>query len=202
MDSILKHITIIASIPKGIAIGDLSRAFPDDEFRITNGHWVSENELILYITSDNWSESHTTYLLNHKDVLNLTQISSVVKIHIQSGFLEGIEKKTLNVIYPTKLQNGQNRIEFLIDHLQLSSLKSSLPKVKILKIADSYNVKSQITDRQKEILWKAYSFGYFEYPRKISLTDLAKLLKVSKATLSQTLRIVEKKAIKNLLESL
>ena len=75
-----------------------------------------------------------------------------------------------------------------------------LTNIQILKIADSYKTETKITSRQEEILWKAYSFGYFKYPRDITLTDLAKLLKISKATLSQTLRIVENKAIKQLLE--
>lgn len=83
---------------------------------------------------------------------------------------------------------------------QLLLLKKGLPNVKILKIADSYKSQVHMTLRQEEILWKAYSFGYFKYSRDITLTDLAKLLKIFEATLSQTLRIVEEKAVKQLLE--
>ena len=79
-------------------------------------------------------------------------------------------------------------------------LNQTQRKITVLKIADSYKTETEITSRQEEILWKAYSFGYFKYPREITLTDLAKLLKISKATISQTLRIVENKAIKQLLE--
>ena len=106
----------------------------------------------------------------------------------------------MTILYPTTLKNGMHRIELLIDKTQLESLKKGLTNITILKIANSYKSETNITERQEQILWKAYSFGYFKYPREITLTNLAKLLKISKATLSQTLRIVENKAIKLLLE--
>ena len=106
----------------------------------------------------------------------------------------------MTILYPTTLKNGMHRIEFLINTKQLESLKKGLPNIKVLKISDSYKTKTYITERQEEILWKAYSFGFYKYPREITLTDLAILLKISKLTLSQTLRTVESKAIKQFLE--
>ncbi len=200
MRSMIKHITIKAEIPEGMAIGDLSRKYPEVSFNITNGHWISEDERILYITSKEWKKEYSRFLEKHKAVININQISNVIKIHIRSRFLKRFEQKEMTILYPTILRNGTHRIEFLIDKAQLESLKKGLSNLKILKIADSYKAETNLTERQEEILWKAYSFGYFKYPRGITLTDLAKLLNISKATLSQTLRIVENKAIKKLLE--
>ncbi len=200
MNSTIKHITITADIPLGVAIGDLSRKYPSVEFNITNGHWISRDERILFITCSDWKKEFFTFLKKHRTVIDISQISNIVKVRIRSVFLKNFEQKEMTIIYPTKLLDGQHRIEFLIDKKQLSSLKKGLANIKVLKIADSYKTKPSISSRQEEILWKAYSFGYFNYPRGISLTDLAKLLKISKATLSQTLRVVENKAVKLLLE--
>ena len=200
MESLIKHVIINAEIPKGVPIGDLSRKYPEVSFRITNGHWISENERILYITSKDWKHEYYTFLKNHKSVKNINQIGNIVRIQIKHGFLKKLEQKEMTIIYPTLLKNGQHKMDLLLDDDNLRLLKERLTNLKIIKISDSYKTKTHLTPRQEEILWKAYSFGYFKYPREITLTDLAKLLKISKATLSQTLRIIETKAIKLLLE--
>jgi predicted DNA binding protein len=200
LESTIKHITINAEIPKGVTIGDLSRKYPEISFNITNGHWISADERILYITCKDWREDYFTFLKKHVAVKNIEQIGNVTKIHIKSGFLKNFEQKKMTIIYPTSLKNGMHRVEFLINQKQLESLKNGLPNVSVLKIEDSYKTEITLTERQETILWRAYSLGYFKYPRDITLTDLAKLLNISKATLSQTLRTVENKAIKKLLE--
>jgi len=200
MSSPIKHITIKARIPTGVSIGDLSRSYPDIQFNITNGHWISEDERILYITCKDWKNEYFRFLKKHKAVKKIDQIGSIIRIHIKSAFLKKFEQKDMTILYPTTLKNGMHKIEFLIDKAQLRSLEKGLNDISILKIADSYKTKTTITERQEEILWKAYSFGYFRYPRGITLTDLARLLHISKATLSQTLRIVENRAIKQFLE--
>lgn len=45
-----------------------------------------------------------------------------------------------------------------------------------------------LTTRQEEILQFAYSNGYYEYPRKVSLTDLSRIFEVSPSTMSEILR--------------
>lgn len=52
-----------------------------------------------------------------------------------------------------------------------------------------------LTDRQARVLSLAYELGYFEFPKKINLTVLAKKLGVSKAALSETLRGGEEKVL-------
>ena len=52
----IKHITINAELPRGVPIADLSKKYPEISFSITNGHWISENERILYITCKDWKK--------------------------------------------------------------------------------------------------------------------------------------------------
>lgn len=200
MESTIKHIIIDAEIPKGITIGDLSRKYPEISFNVTNGHWISEDERFLYITSKDWKNEYFEFLKKHHALIQIDRIGNIIKIHIKSKFLKTFEQKEMTILYPTTLKNGMHRIEFLINTKQLESLKKGLSNIKVLKISDSYKTKTYITERQEEILWKAYSFGFYKYPREITLTDLAILLKISKSTLSQTLRTVESKAIKQFLE--
>ncbi|MCK4286995.1 MAG: helix-turn-helix domain-containing protein [Candidatus Lokiarchaeota archaeon] len=59
-----------------------------------------------------------------------------------------------------------------------------------------------LTKKQKEVLKKAYKFGYFEILRKISLTHFAKKLQISPSALSETIRRINQKLTQNFLENL
>jgi predicted DNA binding protein len=52
-----------------------------------------------------------------------------------------------------------------------------------------------LTSRQMEILAKAISLGYFEFPRRFSLTELSEQIGVKPSTLSQVLRAAEEKVM-------
>jgi len=59
-----------------------------------------------------------------------------------------------------------------------------------------------LTDRQERVLSLAFQLGYFEFPKKIGLTELAKKLGVSKAALSETLRTGEEKILHSYFQGL
>ena len=57
--------------------------------------------------------------------------------------------------------------------------------------------KPTLTGRQKEIMATAVSKGFFEFPRKINLTDLSELVGVKPSTLSEILRGAERRIMEN-----
>lgn len=59
--------------------------------------------------------------------------------------------------------------------------------------------KATLTGRQKEIMTTAVAQGYFEFPRKISLTGLSELVGVKPSTLSEILRSAERRIMANAL---
>ncbi len=59
--------------------------------------------------------------------------------------------------------------------------------VQLTRISGSSGA-SGLTLRQEEILQFAYSNGYYEYPRRISLRDLSRIFDVSPSTMSEILR--------------
>jgi hypothetical protein len=63
--------------------------------------------------------------------------------------------------------------------------------VKISKIKDE----EELTARQENILQIALEKGYFEFPKKITLRQLAKVLDVSPATLTEILRRGQKRVL-------
>jgi hypothetical protein len=59
------------------------------------------------------------------------------------------------------------------------------------------NQRAALTGRQKEIVATAVAKGYFEFPRKISLTGLSQLVGVKPSTLSEILRSAERRIMEN-----
>jgi len=54
-----------------------------------------------------------------------------------------------------------------------------------------------LTARQEQVLGTALAQGYFEFPRKISLTNLSELVGVRPSTLSEILRSAERRVLEN-----
>lgn len=83
------------------------------------------------------------------------------------------------------------------DRSTVEDLMKSLdggPQAELLSIR-SAKTKGMLTDRQEEVIGLAYRLGYFEFPKRISLTALAKKLGVAKSTLSEILRAGEAKVL-------
>ncbi|MFA6462325.1 MAG: helix-turn-helix domain-containing protein [Candidatus Woesearchaeota archaeon] len=74
-------------------------------------------------------------------------------------------------------------------------MEGELLKLKREKVADIYlpHIATQLTDKQLQAISLAESNGYYDYPRHIEQEMLARIMKVSKSTYQNHLRIAEKK---------
>jgi hypothetical protein len=61
------------------------------------------------------------------------------------------------------------------------------------------NEKRTLTARQMEVVKVAMEMGYFEFPRKIGLTELSHFLGVKPSTLSEVLRSAERRIVQNVM---
>ena len=83
----------------------------------------------------------------------------------------------------------RSAVESLVRTLEGRGLELEVVAIKTVKGSGT------LTDRQERVLSLAYKLGYFEFPKKINLTDLASKLGVSKSTLSEILRTGEEKIL-------
>jgi predicted DNA binding protein len=79
-----------------------------------------------------------------------------------------------------------------------------IKSIKETKLSDIFfpHIFPKISTKQKEVIELAIKNGYYEYPRKITLEKLAKIVKVKRQTFQENLRKAEKKLIPFLTESL
>ena len=107
------------------------------------------------------------------------------------------------IFYETPAYLDNNRLVFSIlgedDALSsfLRLVKKTLHDPTILRIQEhsfkDESLLSGLTDRQKEILIKAKQLGYYEIPRKVTSSELAKEFKISKSAVLEHLRKAEGK---------
>jgi predicted DNA binding protein len=105
----------------------------------------------------------------------------------------------LNCPYSNSEGEGNEKWRLLIrDSEQLKTLLGKLDdqdiKASIGGLSEARH-EDRLTPRQSEILAKAISLGYFEFPRRFSLTDLSKQVGIKPSTLSQVLRAAEEKVM-------
>lgn len=87
---------------------------------------------------------------------------------------------------------------------QLSRLRSLLESSGVVHEIKDQRILSNsydLTPRQLQALILAYEYGYFDYPKRITLSDLSKILNVKQSTIDEILRRGVKKIIKYYLET-
>lgn len=96
-------------------------------------------------------------------------------------------------------EEGLMEFRFISDFKSYRSILYDLQRRGVpykVKEITYHKPKGLLTDNQERILFIALKLGFFDYPRKISLEELASKLKISPPTLSEVIR----RGLKRLLE--
>jgi len=82
----------------------------------------------------------------------------------------------------TMLVTKKKALQELIDNLGKINAQPKL--IKLTEISDT----DELTKRQEQVTRMAFERGYFDFPRKVGLKELAASFNVSTSTLSEILR--------------
>jgi len=104
-------------------------------------------------------------------------------------FLISAETKSGGKVEWTLVLSEKDVLKGILDHLKSKSVEAEL--IKLTKIDD----KESLTERQDKITHVAFDRGYFDYPKRISLRELARMFEVSPSTLSEILRKGQRKIV-------
>lgn len=104
-------------------------------------------------------------------------------------FLISAQSKDGGKVEWTLILSEKQVLKEIFDHLKTKSVDAEL--VKLTKIDD----KESLTERQDKITQVAFERGYFDYPKRISLRELARMFDVSPSTLSEILRKGQRKIV-------
>lgn len=160
-------------------------------------------------------------LVNHLLVLPRSSLSKVRKVLTRLGFevvaeggdhrVAALMVKRSCAVCKALLVNGASSLSgaiggsrraefrFLVDHASLRRILYQLGRLGLpynVKRVHGYRLQARLTPIQERVLMDALREGFFDYPRRIALSDMARRLGVAPSTLSEVLR----RGIRKLLE--
>jgi predicted DNA binding protein len=188
------------------SLATFSTDHPDVELRLQAG-WpegeglvaiteanASDNDLILSFF-DTAPEVHSYEVLHTDD----THIIIQALIEKPDSYRAARTSQTLPR-FPLVVRDGWIYNEMTTSHEQLSRFRTELETAdvnyEVISIMQSPDPSSILTDRQHELITEAIERGYYDSPRRCTLTNLANELGVNKATASGILHRAEGKLIK------
>lgn len=124
-------------------------------------------------------------------------------VHRTSEFVPIFRELHLMRRFPFTIQRGEASWVVVAPEAKMRELlrllKERAPAAAIESVrhSDAPGASGPLTARQADLLSRAIAAGYFEVPRKVTLTDLAKHLGMAPSSLSEGLAIVEKKLLKD-----
>lgn len=196
--------------PDKLWLGQLSREFPYYKFEIKSFIPIKLEPFVgnsLITISGNQPNMLLEKIKNHPSLKSFfvmeqsaTQITLNTQTHDQF-LLQSIVKNSILVKFPITISQG--KAEFLVTGSRenidkfIEELTAKGIKVELKQIGDyvENDTKEGLTNRQYFIYLKAKEKGYYDSPRKISLSELAKELEMSKSSLSAILQRIHKKLL-------
>ncbi len=199
-------ITCTAFLPEGCWLGDLTRSRPEVKgsvlsFAMVVGDRIRTISTVMLINADDEVlrevESHEA--VREVKVVSCYRGTTVIKVKHDCPLAEAFVSSSPP---PTPFNVREGRGEWTgKDEPEYRRMREELSKRGVRVLARHVR-KRTLTLRQRMIFLRAVQEGYYDYPRRITLSELARKLGVSKSYLSETLMKVESRLLKEVARSL
>jgi hypothetical protein len=191
------------NIPENKLLSILSKKYPNFSFHILSMLPISKNQGnnivniegkdVLSIISDlKKSFPNLAYT-----ILFSSKLTLLINITMPEPFiLENLVKIGIPLQYPVTISNGIANVSLVTERTKIDKFLTELEKISIdfsIKEIGNYRKTDILTAAQRNVLTKAYDDGYFEIPRKKSMTNLAKDLGIKTSSLSEMFRRIFKR---------
>ena len=195
-------------LPDSAWIAAFSRANPDVVVEVRSRHDLDPThslaEVLLHVPGPGgWSEAVAALPLVD-EVETLVETASSVHlrvVHRTSEFVPIFRELHLERRFPFEIRGGEAawvliasapKVRALVERIRERAPEARLESVRHAHV-EEYS--GALTPRQADLLRRAMAAGYFEVPRRVSLSELARRLGMAASTLSEGLAIVEKKLV-------
>lgn len=205
----LAELTI--DLPEGTWVHDVSMAHPGAAVRVLSGMPGEDVGFALVEVTAPDLESVLRAMIDHEALTDieplqrgdgrvLLQIESTAPLLLLSAQASGVPIEP-----PVHIVEGVAEIEVRTSHDRLSSLGEQLERFglsyTVKAVHEGVDPESILSDHQAELLVTACQRGYYDTPRRCSLTDLADAVGIAKSTCSETLHRAEGHVIRRFVEN-
>jgi len=188
--------------PEFVWISEISRRHPEVRFTVISylPLTLPTGLVMLKIegeeTDEILEEIHKAPPTRELHLVNREGDTAIVSVKTDQAFLlPALVRSEVMIPDPFTIRNGvalwrmlspRPQIAKLTEHLQEMGVRHTLRQLREVR------ERPRLTPRQAEVFGLAIKHGYYELPRRITLTELAGRLDISKSTLSAILRTAER----------
>lgn len=193
--------SLAIDLPEGTWIHDVSTAHPEAAVRVLAGMPADDVGFALVELTAPDLESVLRSMAAHDgltDVEPLQRDSDGAILQIETSaplLLLSAQASGVPIEPPVDIDEGVAHVELRTSHDRLSELGDQLERFGLTytveAIHDRREADSLLSDHQAELLRTAVECGYYDTPRRCSLTELADEVGVAKSTCSETLHRAE-----------
>ncbi|WP_226010729.1 helix-turn-helix domain-containing protein [Halomicrobium salinisoli] len=194
------------TIPEDVWIGELSRGYPEAEFRVLaavpdEDGGVGLAEVTAEQLADVLGEMRDLAAVTGLELLGQWEETALVQFETSRPLLLlAVQGSGVPLEMPFTLADGEARWEITAPQERLSDLGEQLDEFgipfRVDRVTQHVETEQLLTESQLELVQAAVENGYYDTPRDCSLTDLADEVGIAKSTCSETLHRAEEKIVK------
>ena len=202
---------ISAHIPGSMWVHEVSKKYPDTVFRVISALPGGDHGVgVVEIEGKGYDEAIDD-ILEHGTVSEVEVLwkeeneeRSLVQVRTDEHLiLQKASRSGVPVEMPFEIQDGVGEWRLRTSHESLSKLGSMFDRIgmdyTIEYVRDVEEDGDLLTDKQRQVVEKAHELGYYDTPRKVSLSEVAEELGIAKSTCSEMLHRAEGKVMSEFL---
>ena len=98
--------------------------------------------------------------------------------------------------WPVEFRRDSKRLKIILKEKDVERVTREIEEkgikiIRLSKVSIDFNFRKILTPKQREILEPSLKFGYYEFPKRINLNNLAQKLEISPSTLCVHLQKIE-----------
>ncbi|TYL37061.1 helix-turn-helix domain-containing protein [Natronococcus pandeyae] len=202
--------TLTITMPEQVWMWQVSTAFPETTFRMLEAvPGAGSGFALVRLTGSEVAEA-VDELDDHPQISNLSTVGRTDDertVHFDTTaplLLFSSREAGTPIDLPVEIQDGEAVVDVTGSREQLAALADRLEQVglryRIERVQEQLYESQLLSERQLEVAVTAVDEGYYDTPRRCSLTELADHLGIAKSTCSETLHRAEEAIVKRFVE--
>ncbi|GAB3035256.1 helix-turn-helix domain-containing protein [Natronobiforma cellulositropha] len=204
--------TLTVTMPEELWVSQVSTAHPDVAIRVVAAVPGTDTGFALVRLVGPGLETILEALADHPQLPDLTIAhrddgEATVALEMTAlPLLVSSREAGIPIELPIEISDGEATIEVTGSRERLSKLATQLTGFglgyRVEQVSEHRHEGHVLSERQLEVVLEALEEGYYDTPRRCSLTELATHLGVAKSTCSETLHRAEEAIVKAFVEDL
>lgn len=205
-DPMMLSARFAVELPPDSWAADVSRSFPECEFRLLTGITVDEHAVELGEVRGDGAGAANEAIAAHPDVrehetLSAGQERALAQYRTRERSLyEFLRRSSVPPEFPVVVEDGWFELAVTATREQVREVRDALDRgdlsYELLAVLGGADSERLLTDRQRELLETAVREGYFEVPRSCTLAEVADEVGVDTSTASGVIRRGEARLVR------